>query len=132
MQKSGYFQAKIINMEKIPVSDEKRDLFLKLVETIPEIQPKGKTTPYTSYNGNMFTVFSTAAKLGMRMSKENQAAFAEKYGTGAFISYGATMKDYVEVPDDLLARTDELSEWFSKSWEFAQSLKPKATKKKKK
>ena len=49
---------------------------------------------------------------------------------GVVIQYGAVMKEYVEVPDALLKKTTELQKIFDKSYEYAQSLKPKATKKK--
>jgi TfoX/Sxy family transcriptional regulator of competence genes len=41
------------------------------------------------------------------------------------------LKEYVTVPDDLLKKTKELKRWFEESYAYAQTLKPKATKKKK-
>ena len=44
--------------------------------------------------------------------------------------YGALMKEYVEIPDALLAKTAELKKYFAASYAFVASLKPKATTKK--
>ena len=82
-------------MKKIPVNEQQREWFLKLIDTHPEIEPKGKTMPYTSHNGHMFTAFSNIAEFGMRMSKEDREAFLEKYNTEILKSYGAVMKEYV-------------------------------------
>ncbi len=118
-------------MEKIPVSPEQRALYSKLIATYPDIVEKGKTLPYTSHNGNMFTVFSSNAKLGIRLGKEDREAFLEKYNTTLLASYGAMMREYVTVPDDLLERTEELKPYLAMSYEYVKTLKPKPTKKKK-
>lgn len=39
------------------------------------------------------------------------------------------MKEYVEVPDGLLKKTQELGKYFDQSYAYVNSLKPKATKK---
>ena len=39
------------------------------------------------------------------------------------------MRGYVSVPADLLTRTDELREWFDRSYEWIGTLEPKPTKK---
>jgi hypothetical protein len=36
--------------------------------------------------------------------------------------------EYVTVPADLLAKTDELAEYFRASFDYAKGLKPKPTK----
>jgi hypothetical protein len=40
---------------------------------------------------------------------------------------GKIMKEYVEVPDDLLRNTDELKQYFQTSYTYVSSLKPKPT-----
>ena len=87
---------------------------------------------YTSVNGHMFTIFSTDAKLGIRLSKEDRQAFLEKYGTTLLATYGAVMREYVTVPDELLENTEELQPYLVKSYDYVTSLKPKPTTKKKK
>lgn len=111
-----------------PVSDRKRDLFDKLLATHPAIQRKGRNLLYTSVNGHMFTMFSTAATLGMRLAAADREAFQRRFDSPPFTTYGVVMKEYVAVPDSLLARTGTLAPWLAKSYEYARSLKPKAGK----
>jgi len=40
------------------------------------------------------------------------------------------MREYVAVPDSLLQNTKELAKYLDLSYEYAKTLKPKATKKK--
>lgn len=109
---------------------EKIDLFDRLIATNPEIIRKGVTNPYTSVNGHMFTHLSKTGTLGIRLPRDEREAFLEKYNTTLYESYGAIMKDYVTVPDELLENTDELEEYLNISYAYAKSLKPKPTTKK--
>lgn len=112
--------------------EETLALFDALVATQPDVPRKGKTAPYTSVNGHMFSMLAKDGRVGMRLSKEKRAEFREQYGAGEFLNYGAVIKDYAEIPDDLLERTDELAPWFAASYAYTQSLPPKPTTKKKK
>ncbi len=60
---------------------DKIDLYDQLIATHPDIERKGKTSPYTSLNGHMFTYLSKTGSLGIRLSKEEREAFLEKYNT---------------------------------------------------
>ena len=119
-------------MPKTPdeVPQEIIDLYKQLIDTHPEIELKGgKKLPYTSVNGNMYTMLSKAGKLGLRMGKAEREAFIEQFDAQLFTTYGTVMKEYVEVPDDLLPKTDELAPYLAISHEYAKTLKPKKTKK---
>jgi TfoX/Sxy family transcriptional regulator of competence genes len=109
---------------------DKLALYDQLVATHPEIERKGKTMPYTSVNGHMFTILDKSGSLGIRLSKADREAFVAKYASPPFVSYGAVMKEYVAVPDDLLQKTAELSPYLAQSYDYVRSLKPKPTKKK--
>jgi len=102
----------------------------KLIASNPKIERKGATMPYTSVNGNMFSLLDPTGRLTLRLSETDREAFRKKYKTGDVIQYGAVMKEYVEVPDSLLKKTTELKKYLDASYEYAKSLKPKATKKK--
>ena len=104
---------------------EKLALYDKLVATNPDVERRGDTVPYTSLNGHMFSYINTDGAVVLRLSKDDQDAFVEKYKTGPVISYGALKKDWVNVPDDLLKKTKELKNYFDKSYEYASTLKPK-------
>jgi TfoX/Sxy family transcriptional regulator of competence genes len=110
---------------------EKLALYEKLVATNPDVPRKGDTMPYTSLNGNMFTLLTKEGTLILRLDPDNQAAFIKKYGSKLPVQYGAVMKEYVEVPDALLTKTRELKKYFDLSYAYASSLKAKPTKKKK-
>jgi len=110
---------------------EKVQLYEKLVATNPNVQRKGDTMPYTSINGNMFSVLAKDGKLGLRLSEEERTAFIKKYKTKLFEQYGTVMKEYVEVPEALLRKTSELEKFFDLSYEYTSSLRPKPTTKKK-
>lgn len=96
---------------------------------MPEIERKGDTNPYTSLNGNMFTLLNLG-RLAIRLPDAEREKFIKKYRTALYEAYGAVMKEYVAVPDALLARTKELQPYLRMSYEYAKTLKPKATKKK--
>jgi TfoX/Sxy family transcriptional regulator of competence genes len=110
---------------------EKLALYEKLVATNPDVQRKGDTMPYTSLNGNMFSLLTKEGTLILRLAPEEQSAFLKKYKSKLPVQYGTVMKEYVEVPDTLLAKTRELKKYFDLSYAYAQSLKPKPAKKKK-
>ncbi len=115
---------------KVEIPKEKLELYDKLIATNTDIQRKGVTMPYTSLNGHMFTYLSKTGSLGIRLPKEEKEAFLEKYKTTLFESYGAIMKEYVTVPEDLLSNTEELKPYLDKSYEYIKTLKPKPAKKK--
>jgi TfoX/Sxy family transcriptional regulator of competence genes len=94
------------------------------------IERKGDANPYTSLNGNMFTLLYQST-LAIRLPEDEREKFLKKYKTTLFEAYGAVMKEYVAAPDALLKKTKELEEYLAISYEYAKTLKPKPTKKKK-
>ena len=104
-------------------------LYDQLISTIPEIERKGDANPYTSLNGNMFTLLHQE-RLAIRLPEDEREKFLKKYKTRLFEAYGAAMQEYVAVPDALLANTTELKKYLELSFTCAKTLKPKATKKK--
>ena len=101
------------------------ELYEKVVATIPEVKRKGKTMPYTSHNGHMFSLLTREGKLALRLPDEDREAFVKKYGTEPVVQYGAVMKEYVEIPQELLEDTDELKRYFELSYQYIGTLKPK-------
>lgn len=114
------------------VPPDKLVLYEKLVATNPAIERKGATVPYTSLNGNMFSYLSKEGKLALRLPAQEREAFLKKYDARLCEAYGIVQKEYVEVPDSLLASTKELKKYFDASYAYAGSLKPKATTRRKK
>ena len=102
--------------EKSKIPQEKLDSYDKLILAHPEIERKGATIPYTSYNGHMFSYFDKEGSFGLRLPAHVREEFVKKYNTQLLVSYGVTMKEYVVVPDDLLKNTEELKLYFDASF----------------
>lgn len=100
-----------------------------IVSRIPEIERKGKGSPYTSMNGNMYTMMRKDGVLGIRLSEDDRNAFMETYDAIPFENYGSMIKEYVEVPEKVFMDESVIIEYMSKSHEYAKTLKPKSTKK---
>lgn len=101
----------------------------KLVDSIPGIERKGASMPYTSYNGNMFTFLSADGTMALRLGKEERDAFLKKHNTELMIAHGVVMKEYVKVPDELLPDTKTMKKYLSMSFDYVKTLKVKPTKK---
>lgn len=119
-------------MEPIITTEERIELFNKLVATHPDAVRKGDTMPYTSLNGNMYSYLSKDGFLALRLAPAHRETFLEKYNTTLVYAYGIIQKEYVTVHDSLLMKTDELKPWFELSYQYATSLKLKPTSKAKK
>jgi TfoX/Sxy family transcriptional regulator of competence genes len=94
------------------------------------IERKGAANPYTSLNGNMFTILHNSRSLAIRLPEDKREEFLKKHKTTLFKAYGTIMKEYVAVPDALLKNTKELQKYLEFSYEYVKTLKPKPTKKK--
>ncbi|UKN02684.1 hypothetical protein K6119_04045 [Paracrocinitomix mangrovi] len=104
----------------------------QLIAKWGKTERKGKANPYTSHNGHMFSFIDKKQEyLAIRLGKEEQTAFMEKYKTGPVIQYNSTMRGYVEVPKEMFADYEVVKIWLDKSWEYINSLEPQPSKKKK-
>ncbi|MEM7084602.1 MAG: hypothetical protein AAF489_00375 [Bacteroidota bacterium] len=101
-----------------------------LVALNPNFERLGKTMPYTAANTHMFSLLNKDAEFGIRLSKESQEKFKLDHKTTIYKSYGAVMKDYVLVPDELLDDLPTLSKYLEESYQYVLSLKPNPRKKK--
>src|SRR5271154_2618630 len=111
------------------IAPDKLSSYEALVATIPGVERKGATHPYTALNGNMFSCLHPPGVLALRLPAEEREKFLKKYKTTLFQSYGVVQKEYVTVPDSLLKNTAELRKHFQASHEYVKTLRPKATKK---
>ena len=118
-------------MNKDPVVPTRTlELYDQLVATNGGLKRKGKTMPYTSLNGHMFSFLTKEGMLALRLPKDDRESFITQFDTELCIQYGRVMKEYVIVPEELLEQTDKLKEYFDISFEYIGSLKPKPSKKK--
>ena len=104
---------------------EKLKIYDTLVAKCPRFGRKGKTMPYTSANGYMFSLLNKAGEIGIRFSKEVQQKYIEAFGSTHYTSYGAVMKGYVLIPDRMLEDLDNLAGYLDESYDYVMSLEPK-------
>lgn len=107
--------------------EEAKARYAELVATIHEAQLKGAKIPYTSMNGNMYSYLGENG-VALRLPADMREEFLAKYQTTLYHAYGIVQKEYVTVPAELLVKTDEIAPYFRVSFEYAKTLKPKATK----
>ena len=88
------------------------------------IPRKGKGSPYTSSNGHMFSSLNKAGELGIRLPKERQKALGEAYSAGPFISYGATMRDYICLTEAMLADETLIEGLLKEGLAFVEAMPP--------
>ena len=114
------------------IRDRKLELYQKLVATLPGAVLKGDTIPYTSLNGHMYSFLSKQDELSLRLPQDEIPKFLDKYKSRLAENYGVVQKEYVVVPDELLAKSSELKKYFQISLAYISSIKPKSTSKPKK
>ena len=105
--------------------DEKLKIYDTLVAQCPRFERLGKTMPYTSANGYMFSLFNKAGEIGIRFSKEIQKSYLEKYNTTLYTSYGATMRGYILIPETMWSEEDTIVKLLNESYDYVMSLEPK-------
>ena len=97
----------------------------ELIAMCPRFERKGKTVPYTSANGHMFSQLNKDGELGIRFSKEVQGKYMQELDTTTFKSYGATMRGYVLIPDEMWSDLDTLAKLLNEGYDYVISLDPK-------
>lgn len=105
--------------------EEKRDRYSELVAQCDRFERKGKTMPYTSANGHMFSLLNKAGEVGFRYSKEVQKQYIEQFDTTLFKSYNAVMHGYVLIPESVLEDQDKAVALLNEAYEYVMSLDPK-------
>lgn len=105
--------------------EEKLKIYDNLVAKCSRFDRKGKTMPYTSANGYMFSLLNKEAELGIRFSKEVQEKYIQEIPTTLYKSHGATMRGYILIPDAMLKDLDALAKYLDESYDYVMSLEPK-------
>lgn len=105
--------------------EDKLKIYDELVSKCSRFKRKGKTMPYTSANGHMFSLLNKAGEIGIRFSKEVQKKYLEEFDTTLFKSYNAVMRGYVLIPDEMLEDLDNVAKYLDESYDYVMSLEPK-------
>jgi hypothetical protein len=104
---------------------DKLERYDELVAKCLRFDRKGKTMPYTSANGYIFSLLNKDGQLGIRFSKQVQEKYIKEFNAIIFKSYGAVMKGYVLIPDPMLEDLDKLSDYLNESYDYVMTLEPK-------
>jgi len=99
-------------------------LFEAAISAADQIERKGKANPYTSANGHMFSQINKDDQLGIRLPKPRQKALLDEYGAGPFKSYGATMRDYVCLTDEMLSDQALITSLLQEGLAFVSAMSP--------
>ena len=105
--------------------EERLAFFDKLIGMNQNFERKGKTMPYTSANGHMFSLLNKAGEIGIRFSKDAQEKYMEQYNTTIFKSYNAVMRGYILITEEMLADLDNVAALLNESYEYVMSLEKK-------
>ncbi len=104
---------------------EKLKVYDALVTKCDRFDRKGKTTPYTSANGYMFSMLNKADQFGIRFSKEVQEKYFEKFDTRIFMNHGSVIKGYILITESMFEDVDHLVQLLNDSYDYVMSLPPK-------
>lgn len=105
--------------------EENLKIYDRLVGQCPRFERKGKSMPYTSANGHMFSLLNKAGELGIRFDKERHAYYLSSLPTTQFKSHGANMRGYIVIPQDLLQNETKMIELLNESYDYVMTLEPK-------
>ena len=113
---------------EIPIA--RLEQYNQLIKLHQDIERKGKTTPYTSVNGHMFSFLTNDGTMGLRLSENDRDTFIEKYQSCLMEQHGRVMKEFIVVPEVLFENLSEMAIYLKASFDYVSRLKPKPTKKK--
>jgi TfoX/Sxy family transcriptional regulator of competence genes len=86
--------------------------------------------PAAFANGNLFIGLHQNDFI-MRLSGEDRMRFSARYGERAFEPMkGRPMREYVRLPEELLADARKRAPWIKRSLQYAKGIAPKAGRKK--
>jgi len=105
--------------------EEKLKVYDELVAKCSRFERKGKTMPYISANGHMFSLLNKAGEIGIRFSKEVQKKYIEEFNSTLYKSYNSIMRGYVLIPDKMLEDLDNVARYLDESYDYVMSLEPK-------
>ena len=100
-------------------------VYEEILSKCDRFERKGKTVPYTSANGHMFSFINKEGDLGIRFSKEVQSKYFEKYQTDFFKSHNSVMRGYIKITEEMLEDKKNLQELLNESYDYVSSLAKK-------
>jgi hypothetical protein len=116
---------------RVTAPADKVALYERLIAAVEGVERRSNFgSAYTAVNGNMYSVISKHGVVGIRLPEPDRTAFLEAHATELFRGDPAwsPAREFVAVPDALLADTDALRPYLEQSLRYVASLKPKRTK----
>jgi hypothetical protein len=120
-------------MKKVTAPPDKVLLYQQLLDSVEGVDTKSNFgSAYTAINGNMYTMISKHGVMGIRLPEPERSAFLKEHSTDLFRGDPTwpPAKEFVAVPDDMLADTKALKPYLEISLRYVQTLKPKPAKSK--
>ena len=117
--------------KKMTAPADKVLLYQQLLDSVDGVDTKSNFgSAYTAINGNMYTMISKHGVVGLRLPEPERSEFLETYSTDLFRGDPAwpPAREFVAVPDDLLANTGALKPYLELSLRHVRTLKPKSPK----
>jgi hypothetical protein len=117
--------------KKVSAPPDKVELYRKLLSSVEGIDTKSNFgSAYTAINGNMYTMISKHRVVGIRLPEPERSVFMKEHSTDLYRGDPAwpPAKEFVAVPDDMLADTKALKPYLELSLRYVQTLKPKPAK----
>ncbi|CAN5249809.1 hypothetical protein BH18ACT5_BH18ACT5_15300 [soil metagenome] len=114
--------------KKVVAPADKVELYRKLLASVEGIDTKSNFgSAYTAINGNMYTIISKHGVVGIRLPEPTLSEFLSRYSTDLFRGDPAwpPAKEFVAVPEELLADTKTLRPYLEASLGYVRSLRPK-------
>jgi hypothetical protein len=104
------------------------ELYDRLLGPDARHERRGKTLPYTSANGHMYSFVSADGQVCLRLPEDGRREFRRHHGGGEVVQHGRVMKEYVAVPPALLLeQPEEILSVLGESLDYVLSLRPKVT-----
>lgn len=107
----------------------KLKLYELAIAMVPGLVRKGAAVPYTAVNGNMSSYLHPRGELALRLAEEQRNTFLKQFSASLFQAYGVIQKEYVTVPESLLADTRALGAYLRASLDYVGGLKAKSARK---
>ena len=102
------------------------DLFDKSVPAGANISGRKMFGYPAAFNGNLFIGLHQDDFI-IRLSEKDRARFTNEFGERIFEPMtGRPMREYVRLPEQLLADARRRAAWIKRSWQYAEAIVPKA------
>lgn len=104
---------------------EKLQLYDTFIQKHESFNRRGNSMPHTVANGYMFSQLNKLGEIGLRFSPERCRELITLWDSKPFKAYGAVMRGYVVVPENILNNSKLMQALFSESHAYVLSLPSK-------